>query len=192
MFGLVAILLYFPALCFSFALFPNHGHETQRRQTPVQNMVNASSSEGHAELCLRLIRPCFDVVRSKRPRRSPQNIVVDGRLTVPCESNALEESRNCIDAASVCSDLDFYKASLRSLTSLYFICQNSRAFVAGEKCWDNPGSLPMFSTCISSKNICSAPTCVRNSVTMMPNCSTQDAILVSRMAAAVTKEVYGC
>ncbi|XP_046565893.1 uncharacterized protein LOC124274572 [Haliotis rubra] len=108
MFGPVIFLLYLPAICFSFALFPNAGHETQRRQNPGENMVNVSSSQGEEDSCMELFSPCIHNLRHMFSVHGPKDIVVDGRLAVPCESNLLEGSQNCIDAASQCRNQDFY------------------------------------------------------------------------------------
>ncbi|XP_046565890.1 uncharacterized protein LOC124274568 [Haliotis rubra] len=192
MFERAVFLLYLPAICFSFALFPNAGHETQRRQNPEQNIVNASSGLGREEHCLTLFSPCFDAIQPMLSVRDPQSIVVDGRLAVPCESNILEESWNCLDATSQCSDFGFYTMARWFQISWEFICQNGPAFVAGEQCWNNSRLQSTYFTCLSSNILCRPPTCIREGAAMVPDCSTQDSIVLSGMAAAVFEQVYGC
>ncbi|XP_067657542.1 uncharacterized protein [Haliotis asinina] len=189
MFGRAVFLLHLPVICFSFALFSNYGHETHRRQNPDQNIV---SGQGREEYCQTLFSPCLAAIQPMLSVRDPLGIVVEGRLAVPCESNILEESRNCIDATSQCSEFGFYTMARWSQISWEYICQNGPAFVAGEQCWNSSIVQSTYFTCLSSDIPCRSPTCIREGVALVPGCSIQDSITLSGMAGAVFEKVYGC
>ncbi|XP_046565889.1 uncharacterized protein LOC124274567 [Haliotis rubra] len=186
MFGRVIFLLYLPAICFSLALFPNAGHKTQRRQNPDENMVNVSSSVLQAEEdpCMERLGPCMHNLRHYLALQGPQQIVVDGRLAVPCGSN-LDENWNCINAASQCRNHDFFLPIITSQRTWDFICQNSPAFLAGRDCLGSSQLPSAVFGCDPSINVC-IPTCVQASVLKIPECSSDDANLLRRLSAIMT------
>ncbi|XP_067656719.1 uncharacterized protein [Haliotis asinina] len=181
MFGRVVFFLYLPAICFSFALFPNDGHKTQRRQNSEENMVNETSVQG-GNLCFEQLRPCLDNLRPLQGIDGLQGLVVDGRLAVPCASNISEENWNCIDSVSQCRDDVTYTHVRRSQVVWDFVCKNSLAFVAGQGCWRSSGFEPAIIKCVSSNYHC-IPTCLQGSVEKIPDCSVEDSFLVRRLAS---------
>ncbi|XP_046565896.1 uncharacterized protein LOC124274575 [Haliotis rubra] len=183
MFGRVVFLLYLPAICFSFALFPNDGHEAQRRQNSEENIVNVTSvAVGVENVCYAQLDPCLENLSPLHATGGLEGLVVDGRLAVPCESNIREESWNCIDSLSHCRDNGLYKAIRSSQMSWDFICQNSQAFVAGKDCWISSEFHPTFLKCLGRSNNVCVPTCLQKAVAKMPDCSTEDAILLGLLA----------
>ncbi|XP_067657438.1 uncharacterized protein [Haliotis asinina] len=174
MFGRVGFLLYFPAICFSFALFPNDGHETQRRQNSGENMVNWTSFE----MCHTQLNPCLENLSPLGDTNGFEGLVVDGRLTVPCESALREENWNCISSVSHCEDDGLYNVIRNSQMTWDFICQNSPGFVAGEDCWINMDLNTTFFECLGSSNNVCIPTCILTTVSKIPDCSTEDVALL--------------
>ncbi|XP_067657402.1 uncharacterized protein [Haliotis asinina] len=187
MFGRVVLLLYLPTMCFSFALFPNAGHETHRRQNPDENMMNVSYSEAEVDPCLERLNPCMHNLRYIYAVNGPEAIVVNGRIAVPCGSNLLEESRNCIDAASECKAHDLYRDMQSAQMPWEFICQNSQAFVSGEVCWRSSNMASTIYGCLEPYIQC-VPTCIRKRVTKLPDCSAEEAVLLGRLAVTVLDE----
>ncbi|XP_067657916.1 uncharacterized protein [Haliotis asinina] len=183
MFGRVIFLLYLPAVCFPYALFPNAGHKTQRRQNP-ENMENVSSSQGEEDSCMQLFSPCIHNLRPIFSIHDPKDIVVDGRLAVPCTSNILGESRNCIESVRQCRNHDFYKEMRTSQMRWDFICQNSQAFVSGEVCWRNSNLTSTIRTCrgFYVQLITCVPTCIGIMVADVSDCSTEEATLLGQLA----------
>ncbi|XP_046565891.1 uncharacterized protein LOC124274569 [Haliotis rubra] len=186
MFGRVIFLLYLPAICFSFALFPNAGHKTQRRQNP-ENMVNVSYGQAEEDPCMGRLSPCVQNLRDIFAVNGPQDVVVDGRLAVPCESNLLEESRNCIGSASECRNHDLYRDMQSAQMPWEFICQNSQAFVSGEDCWRSSNLTTTIRGCLHPYIQC-VPTCIRKRVAEVPDCSAEEAKLLGRLAVTVLDE----
>ncbi|XP_046565895.1 uncharacterized protein LOC124274574 [Haliotis rubra] len=191
MFVRVVFLLYLPAICFSFAIFPNDGHEAQRRQNPEENMVNLTYSQDE-EPCWMVYYPCWNRLLENVALKGPEDIVVDGKLAVQCESNLLEESRNCVNAISQCNDDDVFYKIMQIFQRIWdFLCQHSQAFVAGKGCWSS-SELP------SATNGCNAPsgdvcysTCIREAMANMTDCSTEESILLGRLAGVMMGQTEG-
>ncbi|XP_067657541.1 uncharacterized protein [Haliotis asinina] len=184
MFGRVIFLLYLPATCFSFALFPNAGHETQRRQNAEENMVNVSYGQVEVDACLERLSPCMHNLRHFLALQGPQQIVVDGRLALPC-GPYLEANWNCINSARQCSNHEFFLPVISSQRTWNFICQNSQAFLAGRDCLGSSELPSAVFGCNPSVDAC-IPTCVQASVTKIPECTPNDANLLRRLAAIMT------
>ncbi|XP_046565892.1 uncharacterized protein LOC124274571 [Haliotis rubra] len=178
MFERAVFLLCLPAICFSFALFPYYDHETQRRQIP-------------EDQCIESLTPCIHYFRYIHTMEGPQNIVVDGRIALPCESRILEGFRNCTDVTRQCNEMESYMTLRLFYSQWNFICQNSQAFVAGEKCLNNSMLQSSLSMCRNYPDDMCLSTCVRERVAETPDCSTDDSILLGRLMATALEQLPG-
>ncbi|XP_046565899.1 uncharacterized protein LOC124274579 [Haliotis rubra] len=130
-------------------------------------------------------------MKNSRQMQAVEDVFINGSLARSCEPNVLEESRNCIDAASHCNNNPFYYGVSSSQLVIDFICQNGEAFVAGKDCFGRAMNASMIRNCINPPSSVCVSTCVRNDVAMMPGCSEADSILMGRMVAYSLQGIPG-